>query len=97
MLGAEHQAQLPGVPPGQRTRPSFTSGILVNCIESSSFSKIVFDINVLTYQAHPGPLSSLAGVNTKLNCLEYHRDSEVNIGSSDFILLLAKQEELVGL
>lgn len=35
------------------------------------------------------------GRNTKLNCLEYHRDSEVNIGSSDFILLLAKQEEIV--
>ncbi len=33
--------------------------------------------------------------NTKLNCLEYHRDSEVNIGISDFILLLAKQEEIV--
>ena len=33
------------------------------------------------------------GRNTKLNCLEYHRDSEVNIGASDFILLLAKQEE----
>ena len=29
------------------------------------------------------------------NCLEYHRDSEVNIGASDFILLLAKQEETV--
>ena len=35
------------------------------------------------------------GHNTKLNCLEYHRDSEVNIGTGDFILLLAKQDEIV--
>ncbi len=34
------------------------------------------------------------GHNTKLNCLEYHRDSELNAGVQDFILLLAKREEL---
>ncbi|MCQ2457466.1 MAG: DUF4867 family protein [Clostridia bacterium] len=33
------------------------------------------------------------GHNTKLNCLEYHRDSELNVGTEDFILLLAKREE----
>lgn len=36
------------------------------------------------------------GHNTKLNCLEYHRDSEFNLGTEDFILLLAKQEEIRG-
>ncbi len=34
------------------------------------------------------------GHNTKLNCLEYHRDSEFNIGTEDFILLLAKQSDI---
>ncbi|MCD7838607.1 MAG: DUF4867 family protein [Clostridiales bacterium] len=34
------------------------------------------------------------GYNTKLNCLEYHRDSEFNLGTSDFILLLAKQGQI---
>ena len=34
------------------------------------------------------------GHNTKLNCLEYHRSSEFNLGTEDFILLLAKQSEL---
>ena len=34
------------------------------------------------------------GHNTKLNCLEYHRDSEINIGSDDFVLLLAKRDEI---
>ncbi|SDZ99318.1 protein of unknown function [Pseudobutyrivibrio sp. ACV-2] len=34
------------------------------------------------------------GHNTKLNCLEYHRSSEINLGATDFILLLAKREEV---
>ena len=35
------------------------------------------------------------GHNTKLNCLEYHRDSEFNLGTEDFILLLAKADDIV--
>ena len=34
------------------------------------------------------------GHNTKLNCLEYHRDSEFNLGTEDFILLLAKMDDI---
>ncbi len=34
------------------------------------------------------------GHNTKLNCLEYHRCSEFNLGVEDFVLLLAKQSEI---
>lgn len=36
------------------------------------------------------------GTNSKLNCLEYHRDSELNIASEDSILLLACQSDLNG-
>lgn len=43
----------------------------------------------------PFQLGYCNGHNTKLNCLEYHRDSEFNLGTEDFILLLAKQDELV--
>ncbi len=35
------------------------------------------------------------GVNTKLNCLEFHRDSEFNLGTEDFILLVAKQSDII--
>ncbi len=42
----------------------------------------------------PFELGWCSGHNTKLNCLEYHRDSEFNLGTEDFILLLARQEEL---
>ena len=34
------------------------------------------------------------GRNTCLNCLEYHRDSEINVGVGDFILLLARRDEM---
>jgi hypothetical protein len=34
------------------------------------------------------------GHNTKLNCLEYHRGSEILLGAEDFILLLANVAEL---
>lgn len=42
----------------------------------------------------PVQLGWCNGRNTKLNCLEYHRDSEYNLGTEDFILLLAKQDEI---
>lgn len=42
----------------------------------------------------PCQLGWCNGHNTKLNCLEYHRDSEFNLGTEDFILLLAKQDEI---
>ena len=47
------------------------------------------------YGGMPVQLGMCWGRNTRLNCLEYHRDSEVNVGTGDFILLLAKQDEIV--
>lgn len=34
------------------------------------------------------------GHNTKLNCLEYHKGSEFNLGVHDFVLILGHQEEI---
>ena len=42
----------------------------------------------------PCQLGWCNGHNTALNCLEYHRDSEFNLGTEDFVLLLAKQDEI---
>ena len=47
------------------------------------------------YGGMPVQLGWCNGHNTTLNCLEYHRDSEFNLGTEDFILLLAKQDEIV--
>ena len=46
------------------------------------------------YGGMPIQIGWCNGHNTKLNCLEYHRDSELNVGTKDFILLLAKREDL---
>ena len=46
------------------------------------------------YGGMPIQIGWCNGHNTKLNCLEYHRDSELNAGTRDFILLVAKREEM---
>ena len=46
------------------------------------------------YGGMPVQLGWCNGHNTKLNCLEYHRDSEFNLGTEEFILLLARQDEI---
>ena len=46
------------------------------------------------YGGMPVQLGWCNGHNTKLNCLEYHRDSEFNLGTENFVLLLAKQDDI---
>ena len=42
----------------------------------------------------PVQLGMCWGHNRRLNCLEYHRDSEFNLGTGEFILLLAREDEV---
>ena len=53
------------------------------------------DLRNNAYGGMPIQIGWCNGHNTKMNCLEYHRDSELNVGTQDFILLLAKREDLV--
>lgn len=46
------------------------------------------------YGGMPVQLGWCNGHNTTLNCLEYHRDSEINLGVNDFILLLGKESQI---
>ena len=46
------------------------------------------------YGGMPVQIGYCNGNNHKLNGLEYHRDSEINVGEQDFILLLAKEDEI---
>lgn len=56
----------------------------------------VFEVmSANVYGGMPVQLGWCNGHNTKLNCLEYHRDSEINLGTEDFILLLAKEEKII--
>ena len=49
---------------------------------------------VYVYGQMPIQIGYCNGHNRKLNALEYHRDSEINIAVSDMVLLLAKEEEV---
>lgn len=42
----------------------------------------------------PVQLGWCCGYNRSLNCLEYHRNSELNFATEDFILLLALESEI---
>ena len=53
------------------------------------------DFTDRAYGGMPIQIGMCWGSNTKLNCLEYHRDSEINLGCTDFILLLAKEDDIV--
>ena len=64
-------------------------------IDSLEACAVFADFRDRAYGGMPVQLGMCWGYNTKLNCLEYHRDSEVNLGTKDFILLLAKQDEIV--
>ena len=50
---------------------------------------------VNAYGGMPIQLGWCNGHKTRLNCLEYHRDSEINCGTSDFILLVAREDDIV--
>ena len=52
------------------------------------------EISEQMFGGMPIQLGWCNGRNTKLNCLEYHRDSEFNLGTEDFILLLGKQTQI---
>ncbi len=55
---------------------------------------IADDFSAGIYGGMPIQMGWCNGYNTKLNCLEYHRDSEINLGTEDFILLLGKQTQI---
>lgn len=46
------------------------------------------------YGGMPIQIGYCNGYNTKLNCLEYHRGSELNISTVDMILLLARVSDI---
>ena len=55
---------------------------------------IAEEFAVRAYGGLPVQLGWCNGYNTRLNALEYHRDSEFNVGTEDFILLLAKRSDI---
>lgn len=52
------------------------------------------DLTQRIYGGMPIQIGYCNGTNYQLNCLEYHRGSEVNVARKDFILLLAKVTDI---
>ena len=63
----------------------------VDELEALPIAKVLSD-NV--YGGMPIQVGCCNGFNKKLNCVEYHRDSEIDIASNDVILLLASQQKI---
>lgn len=55
---------------------------------------ITKEIEARLMGGQPVEMGWVTGHNTTLNCLEYHRDSEFNYGSRDFILLLGRRDQI---
>ncbi len=52
------------------------------------------ELSAGVYGRMPIQMGYCNGHNRKLNALEYHRDSEINLAVSDMILLLAREQEV---
>ena len=46
------------------------------------------------YGGMPIQIGYCNGSNTRLNCVEYHRDSEINIVDDDMVFLVARQQDV---
>lgn len=78
-----------------RTIPMPESGTAYEPSISALEESGIFDaMQNRAYGGMPIQIGMCWGYNTKLNCLEYHRDSEINVGEQDFVLLLARQDEI---
>lgn len=78
-----------------RTIPMPESGTAYEPSISALEESGIFDaMRNRAYGGQPIQIGMCWGYNTKLNCLEYHRDSEINVGEQDFVLLLARQDEI---
>ena len=64
-------------------------------IDSLEACGIMSELGENAFGGMPIQLGMCWGYNKSLNCLEYHRNSEINIGVTDFVLLLAKQENII--
>lgn len=53
------------------------------------------DLQINCYGGMPIQIGYCNGTNTKLNCFEYHRDSEIDIAADDAILLVARQQDII--
>ena len=63
-------------------------------IEELEATDVAIDLKMRIYGELPIQIGYCNGHNSKMNALEYHRSSEVNIAATDMILLLGRREDV---
>lgn len=69
--------------------------IYVPSVEVLEKTEIYQQLQDNEYGGMPIQIGYCNGTNTKLNCYEYHRDSEIDIAADDAILLVARQQDII--
>lgn len=71
------------------------SVIYVPSVEVLEAAAIYRQLQDNEYGGMPIQIGYCNGTNTKLNCFEYHRDSEIDVAADDAILLVAHQQDIL--
>ncbi|RKI40322.1 DUF4867 family protein [bacterium D16-51] len=71
------------------------SVIYVPSVDVLEAEPVFAELSSNCYGGMPIQVGYCNGTNTKLNCFEYHRDSEIDIAADDVILLVARQQDII--
>ena len=71
------------------------SVIYVPSVDELEATEVCAELRDNFYGGMPIEIGYCNGTNTKLNCFEYHRDSEINIAADDAVLLVARQQDII--
>lgn len=71
------------------------SVIYVPSVDVLEATDVYADLRDNCYGGMPIEIGYCNGTNTKLNCFEYHRDSEIDVAADDAILLVAHQQDII--
>lgn len=71
------------------------SVIYVPSVDVLEATDVFAELRDNCYGGMPIQIGYCNGTNTKLNCFEYHRDSEIDIAADDVILLVGRQQDII--
>jgi hypothetical protein len=86
---------LSGILKGMMETPVPDDVVYVPSVSQLEALDIYKEIESNVYGQMPIQIGYCNGHNKKLNAVEYHRDSEINIAVNDLILILGKQQDIV--
>ena len=63
-------------------------------IEELEATNVAIDLKMRVYGELPIQIGYCNGHNKKLNAVEYHRNSEINVAATDLVLLIGEQKDI---